>query len=108
MKEAVGILHKKHPDLIVDGEMQAHLPFNLDLLRETYPFSPLSKLGANTLIFPDLSSSNIAYNLLKEIAQIEKIGPVLMGLKKPIHVLQLGSTVREIFNMVAVAVVDRS
>ncbi|WP_138475371.1 NADP-dependent malic enzyme [Dyadobacter bucti] len=108
MKEAVSILQKKHPDLIVDGEMQAHLPFNLDLLRETYPFSPLAKSGANTLIFPDLSSSNIAYNLLKEIAQIEKIGPVLMGLKKPIHVLQLGSTVREIFNMVAVAVVDRS
>jgi malate dehydrogenase (oxaloacetate-decarboxylating)(NADP+) len=107
MQKAVKILQAKRPDLIVDGEMQAHLPFNLNLLKETYPFSPLAKAGANTLIFPNLSSSNIAYNLLKEIAQIEKIGPVLMGLKKPIHVLQLGSTVREIFNMVAVAVVDR-
>lgn len=107
MQKAVAILHEKRPDLIVDGEMQAHLPFNLALLKEKYPFSPLAQSGANTLIFPNLSSSNIAYNLLKEIAQIEKIGPVLMGLKKPIHVLQLGSTVREIFNMVAVAVVDR-
>ncbi|TLV03369.1 NADP-dependent malic enzyme [Dyadobacter luticola] len=106
MAEAVRILHEKRPDLIVDGEMQAHLPFNLNLLKESYPFSPLGKTGANTLIFPNLSSSNIAYNLLKEIAQIDKIGPVLMGMKKPIHVLQLGSTVREIFNMVAVAVVD--
>ncbi|NIJ54406.1 NADP-dependent malic enzyme [Dyadobacter arcticus] len=106
MQKAVKILREKRPDLIVDGEMQAHLPFNLNLLQESYPFSPLGKTGANTLIFPNLSSSNIAYNLLKEIAQIEKIGPVLMGLKKPIHVLQLGSTVREIFNMVAVAVVD--
>jgi malate dehydrogenase (oxaloacetate-decarboxylating)(NADP+) len=106
MQKAVRILQEKHPDMIVDGEMQAHLPFNLNLLKESYPFSPLGKSGANTLIFPNLSSSNIAYNLLKEIAQIEKIGPVLMGLKKPIHVLQLGSTVREIFNMVAVAVVD--
>ena len=107
MQKAVKILHETRPDLIVDGEMQAHLPFNLNLLKESYPFSPLGKSGANTLIFPNLSSSNIAYNLLKEVAQIEKIGPVLMGLKKPIHVLQLGSTVREIFNMVAVAVVDR-
>ncbi|MCE6991966.1 NADP-dependent malic enzyme [Dyadobacter sp. CY323] len=106
MQKAVKILREKRPDLIVDGEMQAHLPFNLNLLKESYPFSPLGKTGANTLIFPNLSASNIAYNLLKEIAQIEKIGPVLMGLKKPIHVLQLGSTVREIFNMVAVAVVD--
>jgi malate dehydrogenase (oxaloacetate-decarboxylating)(NADP+) len=107
MQKAVAILQKKRPDLIVDGEMQAHLPFSLNLLRESYPFSPLGHTGANTIIFPNLSSSNIAYNLLKEIAQIEKIGPVLMGLKKPIHVLQLGSSVREIVNMVAVAVVDR-
>lgn len=107
MQKAVSILQDKRPDLIVDGEMQAHLPFNKKLLRETYPFSPLAESGANTLIFPNLSASNIAYNLLKEVAQIEKIGPVLMGLRKPVHVLQLGSTVREIFNMVAVAVVDR-
>jgi malate dehydrogenase (oxaloacetate-decarboxylating)(NADP+) len=107
MQKAVAMLQKKRPDLIVDGEMQAHLPFILNLLQESYPFSKLGYTGANTLIFPNLSSSNIAYNLLKEIAQIEKIGPVLMGLKKPIHVLQLGSSVREIVNMVAVAVVDR-
>ncbi|WP_345269782.1 NADP-dependent malic enzyme [Nibrella viscosa] len=107
MQKAVTLLQTKRPDLLVDGEMQAHLPFNQKLMKETYPFSPLADSPANTLIFPNLASSNIAYNLLKEIAQIEKIGPVLMGLKKPIHVLQLGSTVREIFNMVAVAVVDR-
>ncbi|WP_234733085.1 NADP-dependent malic enzyme [Tellurirhabdus bombi] len=107
MHEASEILRAKHPNLIVDGEMQAHLPFNLDLLKETYPFSPLAQTGANVLIFPNLAASNIAYNLLKEIAQIEKIGPVLMGLKKPIHVLQLGSTVREVFNMVAIAVAEQ-
>jgi phosphotransacetylase len=92
--------------MIVDGEMQAHLPFNLDLMKENHPFSDLAEQGANVLIFPNLSSSNIAYNLVKEIADIEKIGPILLGLKKPVHVVQLGSTTREIVNMIAIAVVD--
>lgn len=106
MQEATAILQQKHPDWVVDGEMQAHLPFNQELMRESYGFSPLAEQPANVLIFPNLSASNIAYNLLKEIGRIEKIGPVLMGIRKPVHVLQLGSSVREVVNMVAIAVAD--
>lgn len=106
MKKAVQLLKQRNPNMIVDGEIQAHLPFNLDLMKENHPFSDLAEHGANVLIFPNLSSSNIAYNLVKEIADIEKIGPILLGLKKPVHVLQLGSTTREIVNMIAIAVVD--
>ncbi len=106
MSEAVAILKKKHPDMVVDGEVQAHLAFDTELLKQNHPFSELIDGGANTLIFPNLSASNIAYNLLKEAAQLETIGPILLGLKKPVHVLQLGSSVREIVNMVAIAVVE--
>ena len=106
MKKAVQLLKQRNPKMIVDGEMQAHLPFNLDLMKENHPFSDLAEQGANVLIFPNLSSSNIAYNLVKEIADIEKIGPILLGLKKPLHVVQLGSSTREIVNMIAIAVVD--
>ena len=106
MKSAVQLLKQRNPNMIVDGEIQAHLPFNMELLKENHPFSDLAEKGANVLIFPNLSSSNIAYNLVKEIAGIEKIGPILLGLKKPVHVLQLGSSTREIVNMVAIAVVD--
>ncbi|HEV7347241.1 NADP-dependent malic enzyme [Telluribacter sp.] len=106
MSKAVAALKKKHPDMVVDGELQAHLAFDTQLLQQNHPFSDLIEGGANTLIFPNLSASNIAYNLLKEAAQLETIGPILLGLKKPVHVLQLGSTVREIVNMVAIAVVE--
>ena len=106
MRKALEILKAKHPTMIVDGEMQAHLPFDTELLKENYPFSSLIEGGANILIFPNLSASNIAYNLVKEVAKIEKIGPILLGLKKPVHVLQLGSTTREVVNMIAIAVVD--
>ncbi|TDB64500.1 NADP-dependent malic enzyme [Arundinibacter roseus] len=106
MSSAAAILKKKHPDMIVDGEVQAHLAFDTELLKNNHPFSNLIEGGANTLIFPNLSASNIAYNLLKEVAQLETIGPILVGLKKPVHVLQLGSSVREIVNMVAIAVVE--
>lgn len=106
MKSAVQMLKQRNPNMIVDGEIQAHLPFNTELLKENHPFSELAEKGANVLIFPNLSSSNIAYNLVKEIAGIEKIGPILLGLKKPVHVLQLGSSTREIVNMIAIAVVD--
>ena len=105
MRKAVELLKTKHPDLVVDGEMQAHLPFDTELFKENHPFSELANGGANVLIFPNLSASNIAYNLVKSIANIEKIGPVLMGLKKPVHVLQLGSTTREIVDMIAISVV---
>lgn len=106
MRDATAILKKRNPSMIVEGEMQAHLAFNTTLLKENHPFSDLVDGGANTLIFPNLSASNIAYNLLKEAAELETIGPILLGLKKPVHVLQLGSSVREIVNMVAIAVVE--
>jgi malate dehydrogenase (oxaloacetate-decarboxylating)(NADP+) len=106
MRKATQILKKRNPEMIVEGEMQAHLAFNTELLKQNHPFSDLVDGGANTLIFPNLSASNIAYNLLKEAAELETIGPILLGMKKPVHVLQLGSSVREIVSMVAIAVVE--
>ena len=106
MAAATAILQNKHPQLVVDGEMQAHLAFDTALLKQNHPFSNLIDGGANTLIFPNLSASNIAYNLLKEVGEFETVGPILLGLRKPVHVLQLGSTVREIVNMVAIAVIE--
>lgn len=94
------------PNLIVDGEMQASVAFNKELIKENYPFSELVDKDVNTLIFPNLSSGNIAYNLLKELGAADAIGPILLGLKKPVHVLQLGSSVRNIANMAVIAVVD--
>lgn len=106
MAQAVAKLQNQFPNLIVDGEIQAHLAFDTELLKENYPFSKLAEKGANTLIFPNLSAANIAYNLLKETSEIESIGPILLGLNKPVFVLQLGSSVREIVNMTAIAVVE--
>jgi malate dehydrogenase (oxaloacetate-decarboxylating)(NADP+) len=98
--------NEKYPDLIIDGDIQANIALDTKLQQENYPFSELAQESANTLIFPDLASGNIAYKLLQEIGGTEAIGPVLMGMAKPVHVLQLGSSVREIVNMVAIAVVD--
>lgn len=106
MSKAVELLHKNHPDLIVDGEIQANFALNQDLLKELFPFSRLTNNRPNTLIFPNLSAGNIAYKLMQEMAKAEAIGPILLGLKKPLHILQLGSSVREIVNMVAIAVTD--
>lgn len=106
VKDAVKILHEKFPGLIVDGEMQANFAFNTQMLKDNFPFSELAKEGANTLIFPNLDSGNIAYKLIQEMGGAEAIGPVLLGMKKPVHILQLGSSVREIVNMVTIAVVD--
>jgi malate dehydrogenase (oxaloacetate-decarboxylating)(NADP+) len=94
------------PDLIIDGEMQASVAFNNEILKENYPFSELVDRDVNTLIFPNLASGNIAYNLLKEVGNADAIGPILLGLKKPVHILQLGSSVRNIVNMATIAVVD--
>ncbi|OOQ58465.1 NADP-dependent malic enzyme [Mucilaginibacter pedocola] len=104
--EAVRILHEKYPNMIVDGEMQANFALNPDLLKDNFEFSMLNGKPANTLIFPGLASGNIAYKLLQEIGGAEAVGPILLGLKKPVHVLQLDSSVREIVNMVTIAVVD--
>jgi malate dehydrogenase (oxaloacetate-decarboxylating)(NADP+) len=97
---------KKYPGLLIEGDMQANVAVNPHLQQEIFPFSTIAAEGANTLIFPDLASGNIAYKLLQEIGGAEVIGPVLMGMKKPVHVLQLGCSVREIVNMTAIAVVD--
>ena len=104
--EARSIVKQKNPSLIVDGEMQASVALNNDLLKENYPFSELVDQEVNTLVFPNLAAGNIAYNLLKEVGAADAIGPILLGLKKPVHVLQLGSSVRNIYNMALVAVVD--
>ena len=106
MREATKILHEKHPGLIVDGELQANFAVNKELIDDFFPFSMLSGKSANTLIFPNLSSGNIAYKLVKEMSQHEAIGPILLGMKKPVHVLQIGSSVREILNMITLGVVD--
>ncbi|GAB4042467.1 NADP-dependent malic enzyme [Spirosoma litoris] len=106
MNRAVELLQQRNPDLIVDGEIQAHLAFNTELLQQNHPFSKLVGEGANTLIFPNLSAANIAYNLMAEAAGFDAIGPILLGIRKPVYVLQLGSSEREIVNMVAIAVVE--
>jgi len=106
VRDAVKILHEKHPNVIVDGELQANLALNTNLLKEQFPFSVLAKERPNTLIFPNLASGNIAYKLMQEIGEAEAIGPILLGLKKSVHILQLGSSVREIVDMVTIAVVD--
>ncbi len=106
VRQAVAMLHQKYPGMMVDGEMQGNFALNPNLLGDNFPFCEFAGEGANTLIFPNLDAGNIAYKLLQELGAAEAIGPVLLGLKKPVHVLQLGSTVREIVNMVTIAVVD--
>jgi malate dehydrogenase (oxaloacetate-decarboxylating)(NADP+) len=106
MRKACEILHANHDDLLVDGEIQANFAFNAQLLKDNFPFSELAETGANVLIFPNLDSGNIAYKLMQTMGAAEAIGPVLLGLKKPVHILQLGSSVREIVNMVTIAVAD--
>ncbi|MBZ5857361.1 NADP-dependent malic enzyme [Flavihumibacter profundi] len=104
--DARRMVKERNPSLIVDGEMQASVAFNKQVLKENYPFSELVDQDVNTLIFPNLASGNIAYNLMKEVGGADAIGPILLGIKKPVHVLQLGSSVRSIFNMALIAVID--
>jgi malate dehydrogenase (oxaloacetate-decarboxylating)(NADP+) len=106
MAKAVEILHENYPNLVVDGELQANFALNNELMMEKFSFSHLANKQVNTLIFPNLSSGNIAYKLLQQMTEGDAIGPVLVGLKKSVHVLQMGSSVREIVNMVKIAVVD--
>ena len=106
VSKASQIEKEKDPTLICDGEVQGILAFNKEILRENYPFTELLSGDVNTLIFPNLAAGNIAYNLLQEVGGTDSIGPILLGLNKPVHVLQLGSSIRAIFNMVLVAVVD--
>ena len=100
------IVKEKNGSLIIDGEMQANMAFNKEILKDNYPFSELVNQDVNTLIFPNLAAGNVAYNLLQEVGNADAIGPILLGLRKPVHILQLGSQVRSIFNMVLIAVID--
>ena len=106
VREAVEILHDKYPDLIVDGELQANFALNPDMRNELFPFTKLGNDVPNTLIFPNLAAGNIAYKMMQEMGKVEAIGPVLLGLKKSVHILQLASSVREIVNMVTIGVMD--
>jgi len=106
VRKAINILHEQHPEIVVDGEMQGNFAMNSALLKDNFPFSRLADAPANTLVFPNLESGNIAYKLLQELGGAEAVGPILLGLKKPVHIVQLGSSVREIVNMVTIAVVD--
>ena len=104
--KAARIVKSRRPDVLIEGEMQANVALDSALQKTLYPFSELANSGANTLIFPDLASGNIAYKLLMELGGAEAIGPILMGMNKPVHVLQQGSSVRDIINMVSIAVID--
>lgn len=106
VREAVAILHETNPELLVDGELQMDFALNSEMLETTFPFSKLVGKKVNTLIFPNLESANITYKLLKELNKAESIGPIMMGMRKPVHILQLGASVDEIVNMTAIAVID--
>jgi malate dehydrogenase (oxaloacetate-decarboxylating)(NADP+) len=106
VQEAVQLLHKSNPDMIVDGALQTDFALNSEMLRKKFPFSKLARKKVNALIFPNLDSANSNYKLLKELNNVESIGPIMLGMRKPAHILQLGASVEEIVNMAAVAVVD--
>ena len=104
-KKAVALAREKFPDLTIDGDIQANIAVNKHLQKEMYPFSQLTETGANTLIFPNLAAGNIAYKLVMELGGAHAIGPILMGMKKPVHILQMGSSIRDIINIAAIAVI---
>ncbi len=106
VRNAVERIKQMRPDLVIDGEVQAGVAFNKDLLKENYPFSDLVNESPNILIFPNLAAGNIAYHLLQEVGGAEAVGPILLGLRKPVYVLQLGSSVRQIVNIIALSVVE--
>lgn len=106
VKKAVDLLHKHKPELLVDGEIQADFALNRMMRESKFPFSKIADLKVNTMIYPNLVSANSAYKLIKEMDESDSIGPIIMGLSKPVHILQLGASVQEMVNMTAVAVVD--
>jgi malate dehydrogenase (oxaloacetate-decarboxylating)(NADP+) len=106
VRDAVAYLHENHPELIVDGEIQADFALNPDMLLKKFPFSKLAGKKVNTLVFPNLEAANITYKLLKELYKVDSIGPIMLGMEKPVHIFQLGASVEEMVNMAAVAVVD--
>ncbi|MFV5684171.1 NADP-dependent malic enzyme [Flavobacterium sp. GB2R13] len=106
VREAVDYLHKNHPEMVIDGEIQADFALNPEMLKEKFPFSKLAGKKVNTLIFPNLESANITYKLLKELNKVDSIGPIMLGMGKPVHIFQLGASVEEMVNMAAIAVID--
>ncbi|MDB4752788.1 NADP-dependent malic enzyme [Winogradskyella sp. KYW1333] len=106
VNKAVDFLHKAYPNMIVDGAVQTDFALNSEMLQDIFPFSKLAGRKVNSLIFPNLDAANITYKLLKELNKVESIGPIMMGMKKPVHILQLGASVDEIVNMSAIAVID--
>lgn len=106
VREAVKFLHRTNPDMHVDGELQTDFALNPQMLKNNFPFSKLAGKKVNALIFPNLDSANSNYKLLKELNGVESIGPIMLGMRKPVHILQLGASVEEMVNMAAVAVVD--
>ncbi|MBX2841593.1 MAG: NADP-dependent malic enzyme [Flammeovirgaceae bacterium] len=106
VRKAVEVLRKEDPELVVDGEIQANIAFNKQALQDNYPFSDLVNGEPNVLVFPNLSAANISYKLLQTLGNAEAIGPILLGMKKPVHILQLGSSVREVVNMITIATID--
>lgn len=101
-------MHERYPDLAIDGEMQVNFALNKELRDKKFPFSKLYGKDVNTLIFPNLSSANSAYKLLLEMGYAESIGPIQMGLNKPIHFTDIESSVRDIMNLIVIAVLDAS
>ena len=108
IQDAVSYIHRHFPNVNIDGELQADFALNPEMLAKEFPFSKLNGKKVNVLIFPNLESANITYKLLKELNKAESIGPIMMGLRKPVHILQLGASVDEIVNMSAIAVIDAS
>ncbi len=106
VRQTIRFLHKNHPELIVDGEIQMNFALNKELRSQKFPFTLLENRDVNTIIFPNLTSGNIAYKMMQEIGGAEVVGPILMGMKKPIHVVPMECSVREIVNMTTIAVVD--
>ena len=106
VRDAVAYLHRHYPDMVVDGELQTDFALNAEMLKEKFPFSRLVDKKVNTLIFPNLDAANITYKLMKELNEAVSIGPIMMGMRKPVHILQLGASVDEIVNMTAIAVID--
>ena len=104
--EAIKEIHENFPNVVIDGELQADFALNPAMLKKVFPFSKLVDKKVNVLIFPNLDSANITYKMMKELYDAESIGPIMMGLKKPAHILQLGASVDEIVNMAAIAVID--
>ncbi|MDX1470974.1 MAG: phosphate acyltransferase, partial [Flavobacteriaceae bacterium] len=106
VREAVAYLHRYYPDLLVDGELQTDFALNPTMMQDIFPFSKIAGKKVNTLIFPNLDSANITYKLLKELNNADSIGPIMMGMRKPVHILQLDASVDEIVNMTAIGVID--